>query len=121
MSIISIVLLVIILAAIFTMKKDTEPSAVENSDKSISKKLDILLFLRGLLYFSIFLVTAIFIDSFIDLMEVLDKLNKFFFDDDILYGFLKDSVIRFVVHLIVLFSLTKIIEFLFDSNRNTEK
>ena len=42
----------------------------ENTNRdSLSKKVNTLLFLKGLLYFSIILVTAIFIDTFLDMME----------------------------------------------------
>ena len=97
----------------------------ENTNRdSLSKKVNTLLFLKGLLYFSIILVTAIFIDTFLDMMEMIDnikKLDKSFSDDDILSEFLKGSGVWYIVHLIVLFSLTKIIEFIFDLKRKTDK
>ena len=97
----------------------------ENTNRdSLSKKVNTLLFLKGLLYFSIILVTAIFIDTFLDMMEMIDnikKLDKSFSDDDILGEFLKGSGVWYIVHLIVLFSLTKIIEFIFDLKRKTDK
>ena len=97
----------------------------ENTNRdSLLKKVNTLLFLKGLLYFSIILVTAIFIDTFLDMMEMIDnvkKLDKSFSDDDILGEFLKGSGVWYIVHLIVLFSLTKIIEFIFDLKRKTDK
>ena len=94
--------------------KDNDGNKVEKK-QSLSSEYSILEFYKGLAFLLMFVATGYFIYSLVQFIDAPDAVQK------MLENAMLTSTVTYVVTMFSLFCLTKIINFLFDLDKKTDK